>query len=74
MNVNDDIFDTGTATLRERLALLHEEHHDLDDAIARLGDTPTCDELSIRRMKKRKLVLKDRITQIEHLLEPDDLA
>lgn len=71
--MNDDIFDTA-ATLRERLARLHDEHHDLDEAIARLDDTSHSDELLVRRMKKRKLALKDRITVLERLLEPDDLA
>lgn len=73
MNVNDDIFDTA-ATLRERLARLHDEHHDLDEAIARLDSTLDSDELLVRRMKKRKLALKDRIVALERMLEPDDLA
>jgi hypothetical protein len=71
--MNDDIFDTA-ATLRERLVRLHDEHHDLDEAIGRLDDTPNSDELLVRRMKKRKLALKDRIAALERLLEPDDLA
>ena len=71
--MNDDIFDTA-ATMRERLARLHEEHHDLDDAIARLDESPSSDELLVQRMKKRKLALKDRITILERMLEPDDLA
>ncbi len=71
--MNDEIFDTA-ATLRERLARLHDEHHDLDEAIARLDDTSSTDELLVRRMKKRKLALKDRIAALERLLEPDDLA
>ena len=71
--MNDDIFDTA-ATLRERLVRLHDEHHDLDEAIARLGDDSSSDELLVRRMKKRKLALKDRIAALERMLEPDDLA
>ena len=71
--MNDDIFDTAT-TLRERLVRLHDEHHDLDEAIARLNDTSSGDELLVRRMKKRKLALKDRIASLERMLEPDDLA
>jgi hypothetical protein len=56
---------------------LHElrvEHRDLDEAINRLEAEPTLDELLLRRMKKRKLHLKDRISVIERLLEPDELA
>ena len=71
--MNDDIFDTA-ATLRERLVRLHDEHHDLDEAIVRLDGTSNRDELLVRRMKKRKLALKDRIAALERMLEPDDLA
>jgi hypothetical protein len=70
---NDDIFDS-TANLRERLTELHTEHRDLDAAIARLLEAPNGDELLVRRMKKRKLALKDRIAAIERLLDPDELA
>lgn len=76
--MNDDIFDTAepdtAETLRERLARLDDEHTDLDDAIARLAESPTSDELLVRRMKKRKLALKDRIATLERLLKPNDLA
>jgi hypothetical protein len=50
------------------------EHRDLDEAIDRLEATLPLDELLLRRLKKRKLHLKDRMTLIERLLEPDDLA
>lgn len=59
------------------IAQLHElrvEHRDLDEAIDRLVTAPTLDELLLRRLKKRKLYLKDRITVIERILEPDELA
>lgn len=59
------------------IAQLHDlrlEHSDLDKAIDRLEAEPTLDELLLRRMKKRKLHLKDRITAVERLLEPDELA
>ena len=70
---NDDIFDTDTR-LRERLAGLHTEHHDLDAAIARLLEDPNGDDLMVQRMKKRKLALKDRIAVLERQLDPDELA
>ncbi|MDR1423932.1 MAG: YdcH family protein [Azoarcus sp.] len=70
---NDDIFDTG-ANLRERLVQLNIEHDDLDNAITRLQDSSVSDELVIRRMKKRKLALKDRIAALERILDPGDLA
>ncbi len=54
-----------------RLQELKVEHRDLDAAINHLLEAPPPDELMLRRLKKRKLQLKDRITQIEGMLEPD---
>jgi hypothetical protein len=56
---------------------LHElqvEHRDLDLVIAHLAENPPHDELLVRRLKKRKLLLKDRIDSLERLLVPDVLA
>jgi hypothetical protein len=62
-------------SLLVQLGELRQEHRDLDEALARLETAPApCDELLLRRMKKRKLQLKDRIAVIERLLEPDELA
>ncbi|MCB1888624.1 MAG: DUF465 domain-containing protein [Rhodocyclaceae bacterium] len=60
--------------LATRLEELRTEHRDLDMAIDQLAETPPEDELMIRRLKKRKLLLKDRITLIERMLEPDEPA
>ncbi|GAB1393478.1 hypothetical protein MASR1M60_16410 [Rhodocyclaceae bacterium] len=60
--------------LHVQLMELKIEHQDLGEAIARLEDAPPLDELLLRRMKKRKLQLKDRITAIERLLGPDLIA
>lgn len=60
--------------LRARLHVLQVEHRDLDDVISRLEVSPPHDELLMRRLKKRKLILKDRITLIQRMLEPDILA
>ncbi len=61
--------------LNALLLELRQEHRDLDLAIARLEDAPPPrDELLVRRMKKRKLQLKDRIAAIERLLEPKEPA
>ncbi len=62
------------AVLRAKLQELRSEHRDLDEAIARLDAAPTEDELLLRRLKKRKLTLKDRIAAIERALEPDEYA
>lgn len=65
--LNDDQFSSQLATLNE----LREEHRDLDQTIAHLTENPPPDQLLVRRLKKRKLVLKDRILALESLLEPD---
>lgn len=57
--------------LRERILALEIEHRDLDEAIARLADLPTRDDLLLTRMKKRKLQLKDQVLQLKMLLVPD---
>jgi hypothetical protein len=57
--------------LKSRLAELSVEHRDLDEAIERLLATPPKDQLLLRRLKKRKLLLKDRMALIERMLEPD---
>lgn len=60
--------------LRKRLEILKIEHRDLDAAIDALGATGSTDQLQIARLKKRKLVLKDQIAQIEDYLIPDIIA
>jgi hypothetical protein len=60
--------------LRAKLQSLLQEHADLDAAIAALERSPTGDQLQIRRLKKKKLSLKDEITTIENLLIPDIIA
>lgn len=57
--------------LSQQLIQLRVEHRDLDDAIARLAEGPFVDELQMRRLKKRKLQLKDYISRIESRLIPD---
>lgn len=60
--------------LREELAQLRGEHRALDGEIVALETNPTADQLLIKRLKKKKLILKDRITQIEDRLLPDIIA
>ena len=60
--------------LRVRLAMLQREHRDLDDAIRALGEARTSEPLTLRRLKKQKLTLKDKITRIEDELTPDIIA
>ncbi len=60
--------------LRTELARLRQEHRDLDAAIEALHNAPGSDLLQVQRLKKRKLVLRDRIIQIEDQLTPDIIA
>ncbi len=61
-------------TLQARLAELQIEHRDLDAVIAHLIANSPSDDLLLRRMKKRKLQLKDKISLTERLLMPDEPA
>jgi hypothetical protein len=60
--------------LRAQLARLHQEHRDLDAAIAALQDSLSADIIQVQRLKKRKLQLRDRITFIDDQLTPDIIA
>jgi hypothetical protein len=60
-----------SAAMRVRLIELQQEHRDLDLAINALMATPVHDQLQLRRMKKRKLLLKDQISFLEAQLSPD---
>lgn len=57
--------------IKAKLWELRVEHRDLDDVIAKLSADPHVDHLQIRRLKKRKLTLKDAITRLESRLIPD---
>ena len=59
------------AEIVEILADLRSQHRDLDDAIARLADSPATNQLQLTRLKKRKLRLKDQIAWWESKLIPD---
>ena len=66
MNHND--------VLRVKLNVLRREHRDLDDAIHALQDSVRGDPLTLRRLKKQKLHLKDQIAVIDDELTPDIIA
>lgn len=59
------------ALINARLQELRIEHRDLDDVIHRLQREVHVDQLQLRRLKKRKLFLKDIITRLESRLIPD---
>jgi hypothetical protein len=62
------------ALIASRLHDLEVEHHDLDDVILRLSGDFTQDQLQLRRLKKRKLFLKDQIAKLRTRLIPDIIA
>ena len=62
------------SALRAELSRLEEEHRDLDSAIAALERLDAGDRLQVQRLKKRKLVLKERISHLEDALTPDIIA
>lgn len=66
-----DKIDTESFKQIERLRELRVSHRDLDYLIDRLQDDPMVDQLRIRRLKKRKLLLKDMIASLESELIPD---
>jgi hypothetical protein len=57
--------------IRTRLHELRQEHRDMDDAITQMAANPATDQLKLRRLKKRKLRLRDQITYWESKLIPD---
>ena len=69
-----DKVDTESFAQLERLRELRVSHRDLDYLIDRLQDDPMVDQLRIRRLKKRKLLLKDQLTHLQRQLDPDVLA
>jgi len=60
--------------IRLRLHDLELEHQDLDDIIVKLSADPAQDQLQLRRLKKRKLILKDQIQKLRARLIPDIIA
>ena len=72
MASNDD--DEGPGALLAELGRLKQEHRDLDAAIDALEQNGAGDQLQIQRLKKRKLVLRDRISFVEDEITPDIIA
>ena len=71
---DEDKVNTQLFARMQRLRELRIEHRDLDDVICRLSMDLYVDELQLRRLKKRKLVLKDLMLQLESRLIPDIIA
>ena len=60
--------------LLNQLSTLEQEHRDLDDVIQRLHDQKTINLMQMQRLKKRKLLIKDKIENIKDKIEPDIIA
>ena len=74
MNAPTDLAMKTDEVLRVELEVFRREHRDLDEAIQALNERGTADQLTIQRLKKRKLRLKDMISLIEDRLTPDIIA
>jgi len=74
MNEQSDVSMQTDDVLRVELEVFRRQHRDLDEAIQALIDRATGDQLTIKRLKKQKLQLKDRIALIEDRLTPDIIA
>ena len=71
MSEDESNVDTKLFEQIQKLRELRIEHRDLDDVIIRMSMDVYVDELQLRRLKKRKLLLKDQITKLESELIPD---
>lgn len=78
MNDEGDIEKDGdgeaAAALRSQIAVLRQEHQDLDDAVRALSSGAVPDMIQIARLKKKKLALRDQIAMLEDRLTPDIIA
>ncbi|MBK0328220.1 YdcH family protein [Rhodobacteraceae bacterium F11138] len=74
MNVQSDLSMKTDEVLRVELEVFRRQHRDLDEAIAALVERGTADQLTLKRLKKQKLQLKDMIAMIEDRLTPDIIA
>lgn len=74
MNAPTDVSMKTDEVLRVELEVFRRQHRDLDEAITALEERGTADQLTIRRLKKQKLILKDKIALIEDRLTPDIIA
>ena len=63
-----------TKELLNKLRRLEQEHRDLDDILIQLQEKQTVNFSQIQRLKKRKLILKDKITYLRNKTEPDIIA
>ncbi len=70
----EELTDDERASFRAEIDRLREEHRDLDAAIEALTQLGRVDQLQVQRFKKRKLVLRDRLSFLEDQVTPDIIA
>jgi len=71
---NVSLTDEELQSIRARISVLELEHGDLDAIIDRLVEDPVLDQLQLRRLKKRRLLLKDQIARLQARVIPDIIA
>lgn len=69
-----DLTEEQFEAFEQELEMLRQEHRDLDSAIEALQSVGSGDQLQIQRLKKRKLVLRDRISFLDDQVTPDIIA
>ena len=74
MSGDDGVLEPDNMAVRTELMQLRQEHRDLDMAIEAVQNQPYPDTLQVQRLKKKKLILKDRIATLEDSLTPDIIA
>ncbi len=74
MSGDDGVIEPDNMDVRTELVQLRQEHRDLDMAINAVQRQPRQDALQVQRVKKKKLILKDRIATLEDSLTPDIIA
>ena len=72
--MHEDLTDEERLAIERHIERLREEHRDLDAAIEALRQAGQADQLQVQRLKKRKLQLRDRVSQLEDELTPDIIA
>jgi hypothetical protein len=72
--IGDELSEEERQAIASQIERIREEHRDLDVAIDALLKTGATDRLQVQRLKKRKLVLRDRLTALEDVLTPDIIA
>jgi hypothetical protein len=74
MNDDEPSADRADPVIRSRVLELRQEHYDLDVSIRALEGLPLPDQLMVARLKRKKLALRDQISQLEDQILPDIIA